>query len=467
MKKLAIPAEFVLASADRTIRHVVPPTPMHRLQVAGLTAVGLWVALATAVQAGAQDRPITAELEQVYRLGGPSAPEWALFEDPLPVGFDAAGNLFVLNQQAGQVVIIDPKGGLTRTVGRSGRGPGELNVPHLIAVWRDGRFAVSDIGHAAYQIFAPDGELQRLVKMTPAEGRLAAIGGLSLAIRADPQGDAIVAQGVPSYLGSRLSGLIDDMVGTTDDYPSDRVDERGLERINLEAEVVSFTTVLRAWKAPRDETPERVASEALRRDRMALVGMMDVPRFFEPGFHWDLLPDGRIAYSDSSAYAVKIIGPEGRVTDVLRRPIRPERVTQRIRSAMVEHDQRHREEARNHPRVAERRERIKSLMPGVMENITKRLQDQERDFWPEVPIVRGVRATWNGGLWIQRRGAEPWEDDGPIDVFRQDRTYAGTLPARAPGMPTAFGPDGLVVFWEFDQMDGPTIVVKRLPVEVR
>ena len=32
---------------------------------------------------------------------------------------------------------------------------------------------------------------------------------------------------------------------------------------------------------------------------------------------------------------------------------------------------------------------------------------------------------------------------------------------------TAFGPDGLVLYWETDELDVPTIVVKRLPAEVR
>ncbi len=43
----------------------------------------------------------------------------------------------------------------------------------------------------------------------------------------------------------------------------------------------------------------------------------------------------------------------------------------------------------------------------------------------------------------------------------------GTFAAGAPGMPAAFGPDGLVAFWELDELDVPTIVVKRLPEEVR
>ena len=54
-----------------------------------------------------------------------------------------------------------------------------------------------------------------------------------------------------------------------------------------------------------------------------------------------------------------------------------------------------------------------------------------------------------------------------IDVFNADREYLGTLPAGAPGMPAAFGPDGLVVHLERDELDVPTLVVSRLDGEAR
>ena len=92
---------------------------------------------------------------------------------------------------------------------------------------------------------------------------------------------------------------------------------------------------------------------------------------------------------------------------------------------------------------------------------------ENRDFLDEVPVVREVRATWDGGLWIRRRGDDPWDDDGPIDVFDAQREYVGTLAPSAPGMPAAFGPDGLVLYWETDELDVPTIVVKRLPEGIR
>ncbi len=57
---------------------------------------------------------------------------------------------------------------------------------------------------------------------------------------------------------------------------------------------------------------------------------------------------------------------------------------------------------------------------------------------------------------------------GPSSAdFDVDREYVGTFAAAAPGMPAAFGPDGLALYWETDELDVPTLVVKRLPTEVR
>ena len=92
----------------------------------------VWVGLgATGSEATAQDRPLTAEFEEVYRVGGLNAPMWAQFSDrwfgrALPMGFDAAGSLHVLDPEASQLVVIDSRGELLRIVGRKGEGPGEF-----------------------------------------------------------------------------------------------------------------------------------------------------------------------------------------------------------------------------------------------------------------------------------------------------------------------------------------------------
>ena len=106
-----------------------------------------------------------------------------------------------------------------------------------------------------------------------------------------------------------------------------------------------------------------------------------------------------------------------------------------------------------------------AMLPGMIESMREAVAN--REFFVEIPVVRGLRTTWDGGLWIQRRGEEPWDDDGPIDVFNPEHEYVGTLAGSLSGMPAAFGSDGLVLYWETDDLGVPTIVVKRLPEEWR
>ena len=437
----------------------------HLGRLAALMLVG-WAGLAVSgSEAAAQDRPLTGEFEEVYRVGGLNAPTWAQFGGTLPTGFDAAGNLHILDMGASQVVVIDSRGELVRTVGRKGEGPGEFNLPSQLGVWRDGRFVVADLGHVAFQIFGPDGELDHFVKMTQGQDLFSGMTQIRSKIKVDPQGDALIAQGAPSTLGA-MSGLMETLTGAKQESG---VDDRGLERLDLRGDVITSEPVLQAWRVPQAEVEQLRPEDLMNADPSDLgglvAGMVGGERFFEPGLHWDLLPDGTIAYSDSSAYAIKLAKAGGPAIDVLRRPLAPEAVTQRIRSAMIEEHVRRLDERGDGSGGSPEAEAVLNMMPGFVDALREGIE--QREFLEEVPVVRGVHATWDGGLWIQRRGEEPWDDAGPIDVFGADREYLGTFAAGAPGMPAAFGPNGLVVFWEFDEFDVPTIVVKRLPEEVR
>ena len=102
-------------------------------------------------------------------------------------------------------------------------------------------------------------------------------------------------------------------------------------------------------------------------------------------------------------------------------------------------------------------------------------------FMPEVPIVRDLRTTWEGTIWVQRWGSDPLAQidaqvaasgggsegeeaaAGWIDVFSPAGEYMGTLLLEDTPMPDAFGPGGLVAFVETDEFDVPTIILKRLP----
>lgn len=409
-----------------------------------------WQIVATvfAVPAAAQDQPLTLDMTETYRAGGVDAQEeWAFFGPALQARFDAAGNLVVLDVLDNRVVVIGPDGQLVRAVGRQGEGPGEFRFILALAVWRDGRIAVPDIRHAAIQVFSPEGDLERFVRMDDEDKPLSSSLGHE-EIRADQSGERLVAQGVGGVLVA-MTNRMNRRMGHQADEPG--VDDRALETLDFSGDMVVSRPILQGWRAPR---PELTLSPGDEEDWGKVVASME-DRYFEPGFHWDVLPDGTIAYSDSTAYAIKLASPDGSVTDVLRRPLSPQAVSPRIRRATV---------AYRLARFDERYETAPSTgMPFMAPDPeARRRRIRERGFYHEAPVVRGLKATWDGGLWIQRRGEDPWDDDGPIDVFNADREYLGTLPAGDPGMPVAFGPDGLVVHLERDEFDVPTLVVSRL-----
>ncbi|MYC00181.1 MAG: 6-bladed beta-propeller [Gemmatimonadetes bacterium] len=231
-----------------------------------MRCLGVVIAMALVpLQAGTQDDvPLQASFQEVFRVGGQAAPEWAMFSVPGRVSFDGAGNLYVLDPSKFEVHVIDTKGRLLRTVGRQGEGPGEFVQPVNLLVWRDGAVAVVDVGKLAFQVFGPQGTFQRSVRM-----------GI--------QGIGVV-------------GRMNSMVATM------------------------------AWIPPRGELANFSARDLADPSAMVRAAIAnEVP--YEPELLWDVLPDGTIVYSDSTAYVVKV-----GLDETLRRPMEPEKVTARIRS---------------------------------------------------------------------------------------------------------------------------------------
>ncbi len=75
----------------------------------------------------------TAALQEVWRLGGDNE------DDPLlglvtAGALDDQGNVYLVDRQLSQVLVIGPDGRLVATLGREGDGPGELRRPHGVFV---------------------------------------------------------------------------------------------------------------------------------------------------------------------------------------------------------------------------------------------------------------------------------------------------------------------------------------------
>jgi hypothetical protein len=315
-------------------------------------------------------------------------------------------------------------------------------MPFSFDVMRDGRIVVSDLGHGAYHLFGADGAFVRMVGMGSAGGGMLRLG----TIDALPGEEAIVTAG---------GGGVVTMQGG-DPEPS----TRPIERLDIAGAEVATTTVADGWRPPPGE------AQTMSGGGMSFQ-MTVSQRAFEPEILFAALPDGMVAFADSTGYAVKIASSLGGVTRVLTRPFRPEPVTDRMQQAERER------------RLAELEEgggpRLRMMVDGAgggggsvaqgAVNEMMRNQVAQMQFYPEVPVILALSTSWNGRIWTQRRGRAPM-DPGPIDVLTPDGRYVGTFPAGATAMPDAFGPDGLVAFVEEDDMGVPTVVVRRTPTIV-
>ena len=424
---------------------------------------GLLVTLAaTFLPSGAvhaQDRPLAwDDLSEVWRAGGLGAPQWAQFTRPDDMSFDGDGNLYVVDGEANHIVKIDADGRLVMTIGRPGEGPGEFKWLYDVLVWPDGSFAAIDGGHQAFHLFDAGGNFQRMVRWRAETGAMNLDFNSSRPMRPGPQPEVVYAQGLEDVL-TRMYGAMAERIGAES---GDKADERTIEAVSLAGDLATSEAVLQAWRPPRPEPPAAAPDPA--NPEMMAASFMEVP-FFEPELRWDALPGGAIAYADSSTYRIRIV-QDGTTLNTLTRPIPPRPVTPAIESRVREMLLREIDEregtasgltGHEAQRAAIEVEAAQALRKPI-ENMT---------FYPEIPVIAEIRVAPGGSVWVLRQDAVNEDDDGLIDVFGPEGGYRGTFPADGPGMPDAFGPDGLVAYWELDELDVPSVVVRRVGAGLR
>ena len=364
------------------------------------------------IQLPAEDRRLEPEFEEVYRIGSLSGADWEQFGYVYELAFDGAGQLYILDAQSSLITVVGPDGGFRRTFGGPGEGPGEFRSPLALAVFRDGRVVVGDTEHLVYHLFGATGEFERRVGWGFGDERPVLTGMMP-----DPQGDALF-----SAVGSQFRSMT--YIGEIKSHTS-----RAVERITLAGDDATRDTVAEGW-LPEGGEP-------------IYTGLPQV-RAFGSRMLVGVLPDGSVAFSDSTAYAIKIARPGAGVWRVLRRPLRPIPVTGRMINA--EKDR--------------LRERIAGSSPALREYENERIDNLP--FSDEVAILRALRTSWSGEIWVQRHGEEPIDDFGPIDMLTMDGRYLGSFRTGAVEMPAAFGPDGLIAFIETDELGVREVVVRRL-----
>ncbi|MDE2980605.1 MAG: hypothetical protein OXU74_05340 [Gemmatimonadota bacterium] len=396
----------------------------------------------------AVDIPLVASTEEVFTTGALAGEDWENFGVIAGTVFDSEGNLYVVDEGARRVVVIGPDGSHVRTVGTQGDGPGEFSSPTAAAPLDDGGLVVWDFSlPGAFEIFDGRGEFVRSVPVDLSRG---GPGSMLLPL---PDGRLVSAGGPTFRTGA--PGEAPEGDGEEEDH------RRPIDVFSLDGS--PKTVLYRAWNLPPTEADDEVAGSD-EQGRTTVEMRFSRMRAFDPGLHIGVLSDGHVVVADSTAYEVKLIGPDGTVTGSVSRAIAPEAVTE----AIMEAERARRREAFSE---SEGGPRMRIVGPATSIAMDEGFQQQMREmmlaqvesmvFAQEIPVIAEMAVDRQDHIWIARAGAGG-DGDGPTDILTPDGDYMGTLAADGLRIPDGFGPDGLMVYIESDEMDVQSVRVVRL-----
>lgn len=437
----------------------------HSVSLVGsaLLIAGLQVGCAAESQGGLAESDVALDVSasDLFRIGAVDGESWETFAGVDRVRFDGAGNLYIFDRNQHRVVVVDPEGRHVRNIGSRGEGPGQLRMPMMMEVTEDGTVIIGDIGARAYVVYGPDGSWLRSVTLTMDEGFPSPVGLLhpdgailtwaasNITMRSGPAG-AAGAGGTAGAGGATAAG------GAPDGPPP------GVP-LRLTAIDGSGThTVGHAWVPPRESLAATFATGA--GGAMRMTGGMPPLRAFEPRIHVAVLPNGSVAFADSTDYRIRLVDAGGSAVATATRAIEPHPVSDAERAREQERRLADLESGALQPptAVVMRSDGGGGSMsmggPDWEEDERERIRSM--DFWEEIPVIQRLAADWDGRLWVER-AALPG-DQGPIDLVDSRGAYLGSIAPAGVRTPAAFGPGGLAAYIERDDFDVPFVRVVRL-----
>lgn len=376
-------------------------------------------------------------------MGAVDGEPWEMFTSISSLAFDEGGRLHIFDRLKQSLVRFGPDGRFQREFIRRGGGPGEISMPSVTGVERDGTVAVMDMARQALYWFYPEGELMESAVVDPMRGDPMPAAPL----HSHPDGGFVSAGTSLAFSGGRAP-----LGGTS-------MNSVPIHRFRLGEPT---RTLFEAWRPTLSEddlpTPPSGLGGTGGRGGMMVTHGAGV-RAFDPTTSVGVLPDGRIIVSDSTAWTLKVVGLDGRLERKLVRPFQPRGVTAQDRAA--ERDRRRAQlDGGSGTRV---QGGGGAPMMGLDEASLRRRAEariEELRFAEEIPVVQEIRTDWEGRTWVLRTGPRP-------GVISATGVYLGTLPPDATGLPLAFGPGGLAAFVEVDELDVPSVVVRRISLDPR
>ena len=367
-----------------------------------------------------EDRHLDAHLEMVYRLGDLDGPEWAQFQALTDAAFAPDGTLFLLDPIEPAVVAVSPEGSLRFRVGGRGEGPGEYRSPQSVDVLPGGTIVVFDGRKRAFLLYDEEGGFIDEVRPD-----------LTVGVPAAPM--EVAGDGTLLALPERL---------VTGRHGAAMLTGAGIRSVGVDL--------------PLLRVPVRNDGAATVVTRVPLApGLEEATslfRAFVPEASLGVVLGTGVAILHPGAYRIEILSASGSEVTVVQRNLDVRATSAADRSAFLR-------------RMEEESDRVRTLGQGG----GGRPGGGRPDPWFYPTVSPATRIVTNGGgsIWVQRTTADDATAPGPVDLLSADGTYRGTLPADGRGLPVAFGPGGLVAFFERGEFGVPMTTVLRLPETVR
>jgi hypothetical protein len=184
------------------------------------------------------DGATSAELTELWRIGGDSDGEGELFGVINRVKTDESGNVYLLDQQLNEVKVFSPDGEYLRTIGREGEGPGEFRNPLDMCFLADGNLAVMQMAPGRLVMFTPAGDPAGDHALPRLEG-----GGTPGLVRGDALGDRLLLLISTNTPGQNKVDIHRSLVLVD----SDGVQQKQLLTSTRELEFIKFTFDETVW----------------------------------------------------------------------------------------------------------------------------------------------------------------------------------------------------------------------------
>ena len=256
---------------------------------------------------------------------------------------DAQGHIHVLDQQAQQVRVFGADGKFVRSLGRPGRGPGELSrFANGLLSARDGSVWVPDYAQARINVYsAQDSSLLNTIPLVQRPG------GRSWVLRGN------------DTLTYRAVSITRDSLGRFKTWD-------GVVRTIAGSPTLDTLLVF-------DYTPTEIGAPPNLRIPLIVNGAL-----------WALLPDGRLVSSSLDGESIRIHKADGGIERIVRN-------VEWVRAPLTESD----------------RAALKDLLRQKLTLLggdAKAAESPNVEVWDRWPAITAVRAGPDNTIWVQRRG---------------------------------------------------------------